>query len=108
PALFEYVASAAPDRDLAWDCGTGNGQAAVGLAQFFKHVVATDASAEQIAPATPHERVEYLVAAAEKAAFQSNTFSAVTSATAVHWFDLDTFYALVRRVLKSGGLLGGW
>src|SRR5204863_7244503 len=66
PELFAFLASSAPARDLAWDCGTGNGQAAVGLAGHFARVLATDASAEQIAQAEPHPRVEYAVAAAEK------------------------------------------
>jgi hypothetical protein len=30
-ALFEYLASLVPAHDLAWDCATGNGQAALGL-----------------------------------------------------------------------------
>ena len=29
PRLFEYLASLTTEHDLAWDCGTGNGQAAV-------------------------------------------------------------------------------
>ena len=28
-ALFEYLASVAPEREAAWDCGTGNGQCLV-------------------------------------------------------------------------------
>src|SRR5438128_9881923 len=47
--LFAYLGSIAPSRQLAWDCGTGNGQAAVGLASLFDRVIATDASAKQIA-----------------------------------------------------------
>src|SRR5262245_44204049 len=64
--LFEYLAALAPARDTAWDCATGNGQAAIGLALYFARVLATDASAQQIAQATPHERVEYRVAVAER------------------------------------------
>ena len=30
-ALFAYLATLAPSHDLAWDCATGNGQAALGL-----------------------------------------------------------------------------
>ncbi len=30
--LYSYLASIVPHRRLAWDCGTGNGQAALGLA----------------------------------------------------------------------------
>ena len=62
--LYAYLASLAPGRSLAWDCGTGNGQAAIGLASFFDRVYATDASAEQISRAQAHEKVEYQVATA--------------------------------------------
>jgi len=67
--MFEYLTSIAPARQLAWDCATGSGQAAVGLVAVFDRVVATDASEKQIANAEPHERVEYRVAPAEQ---QSN------------------------------------
>jgi methylase of polypeptide subunit release factors len=42
--MFEYIGTVAPSRKLAWDCGTGNGQAAVGLASLFNRVIATDTS----------------------------------------------------------------
>ncbi len=63
--LFEYLSSVAPSRALAWDCATGNGQAAVELAEVFDRVIATDASEEQIANAQSHKIVEYRVAPAE-------------------------------------------
>ena len=47
-ALFAYLASLCPGHGLAWDCATGNGQAAVALARYFSDVIATDLSAEQI------------------------------------------------------------
>ncbi len=37
--LFEYLVSIAPGRGRAWDCATGNGQAAVGLSAFFECVI---------------------------------------------------------------------
>jgi len=40
-ALFSWLASIAPDRERAWDCATGNGQAAVALSRQFAHVIAT-------------------------------------------------------------------
>jgi methylase of polypeptide subunit release factors len=52
--MFEYLGSLAPRRQLAWDCGTGNGQAAVGLATMFDRVIATDASEKQISNAPSH------------------------------------------------------
>jgi len=103
--LFDYLGSIAPSRQLAWDCGTGSGQAAVGLALVFDRVIATDASEKQIANAEPHERVEYRVAPAENSRIESGTVDLIMVAQAVHWFDLDRFYAEARRVLKSDGVL---
>jgi SAM-dependent methyltransferase len=103
--LFDYLGSIAPSRQLAWDCGTGNGQAAVGLASVFDHVVATDASEKQIANAQSHERLEYRVAPAENSSVQSGAVDLIMVAQALHWFDLDRFYAEARRVLKPDGIL---
>jgi len=103
--LFEYLGSIAPSRQLAWDCSTGNGQAAVGLAAVFDRVMATDASEKQIANAQPHERVEYRVAPAENSGIESGTIDLVMIAQALHWFDLARFDAEARWVLKPGGVL---
>jgi SAM-dependent methyltransferase len=103
--MFEYLGSLAPRRQLAWDCGTGNGQAAVGLALVFDRVVATDASENQIAKAQPHERVGYRVAPAESSGIGSETVDLIMVAQALHWFDLQRFYKEVRRVLKNNGVL---
>ena len=103
--LFDYLGSIAPSRQFAWDCGTGNGQAAVGLATAFDRVIATDASEKQIANAQPHERVEYHVAPAESSGIKSATVDLITTAQALHWFDLDRFYTEARRVLKPNGVL---
>jgi SAM-dependent methyltransferase len=108
PELFEYLASVAPGRRLAWDCGTGNGQAALELARYFDRVVATDASAEQLARALPHERIEYRVERAEDIKLAPGSADLVTVAIAVHWFNLERFYSAVRRVLASQGVLAVW
>ena len=107
-ALYRYLRSIVPKRELAWDCGTGNGQAAVALAGIFQKVIATDASKDQIANATPHARVEYRVAPAEASGIDTDSIDLVTVAQALHWFDLDRFYAETNRVLKSGGVLAAW
>ena len=103
--LFDFLGSIAPSRQLAWDCGTGNGQAAVGLASGFDRVIATDASEKQIANAQAHEIVEYRVAPAENSGVGSKTIDLIMVAQALHWFDLDRFYAEARRVLKPDGVL---
>lgn len=103
--LFEYLGNIAPSRQLAWDCGTGNGQASVGLATAFDRVIATDASEKQIANAQPHERVEYRAAPAESSGIASATVDLIMVAQALHWFDLNRFYTEARRVLKPNGVL---
>jgi ubiquinone/menaquinone biosynthesis C-methylase UbiE len=103
--LFEYLGSVAPTHTLAWDCATGNGQAAVELAEVFDRVIATDASEKQIANAEPHGRVEYRVAPAEESGIESDSIDLIMVAQALHWFDLPRFYEEARRTLKSNGVL---
>lgn len=107
-ALFSWLAKTAPGRALAWDCGAGSGQASLGLAGEFERVVATDASRTQIDSAPPHPRVAYRVASAESSGLSAGSADLVAVAQALHWFDLERFYAEVRRVAKPGGLLAVW
>lgn len=107
-ALYEFIASLVPRRHVAWDCGTGNGQAARDLARYFGRVIATDASVTQLKNATPVANVEYRVARAEASGLDDASVDATTVAQALHWFDLDGFYAEVRRVTAPGGLLAAW
>ncbi len=37
--LFDWLASIAPQRKLAWDCGAGSGQATAALASRFERVL---------------------------------------------------------------------
>lgn len=103
--LFEALAAIAPARALAWDCGTGNGQAAFGLAAHFDRVHATDPSERQISQAAQSERIAYAVEPAERVSLGDGTTDLVLAAQALHWFDLELFYAEARRVLKPGGIL---
>lgn len=107
-ALFQSLAELAPGRRLAWDCGTGSGQAAVGLAAHFDRVIATDASPEQLAQAEPHPRVTYRRALESESGLEDASVDLVTAAQALHWFDADGFYAEVRRVLRPGGVVAVW
>jgi len=107
-ALFDWLADLAPSRGLAWDCATGSGQAAVALASRFERVVATDASAEQIAAATRNPRVEYRIARAEASGLDGASTDLVTVAQALHWFNRPAFYAEAGRVLSPDGVLAAW
>jgi len=106
--LFAYLASVSPGRQLAWDCGTGNGQAARGLVRHFNCVIASDASAEQVSLAAAHARIEYRVERAEEVSLVDHSVDLVTVAIAVHWFDLEQFYRAVRRVAAANGILAVW
>jgi len=106
--LFEYLSHQSAVHDLAWDCGTGNGQAAVELARTFKKVIGTDPSAEQIAAAAPAPHVEYRVAPAEKTDLLARSVDLITVAQALHWFKHDQFNDEVRRVAKPGAILAVW
>ncbi|MGH8427078.1 MAG: class I SAM-dependent methyltransferase [Gammaproteobacteria bacterium] len=108
PELFAWLAGAAPKRALAWDCATGNGQAARALAEHFRRVIATDASAEQIANAFPHPGIAYRVAPAESPGLEPESVDLVTVAQAVHWFDRPRFYAAAQAALAPGGLIAVW
>jgi ubiquinone/menaquinone biosynthesis C-methylase UbiE len=108
PELFEYLAAVAPDRILAWDCGTGNGQAAIGLARYFDQVLATDPSIQQIEKASPHPNIVYKVGKAEKCELSDHSADLITVAQALHWFNFDLFYAEAKRVLKKNGIMAAW
>ncbi len=107
-ALFDFLAGLAPANDRAWDCATGNGQAAIGLAAHFRSVVATDASFRQIAGARPHPAVRYVAATAERPPLPDGAADLVAVAQALHWFRLDRFYDQARRVLRPGGVIAAW
>jgi SAM-dependent methyltransferase len=107
-SLFAWLSSEAPGHDRAWDCATGSGQAAVGLAAHFARVVATDPSAAQLAHAERSQRIDYAAMTAERSAIASRSVDVATVAQALHWFDRNAFYAEARRVLRPGGLLAVW
>lgn len=107
-ALFQFLAREVPARNEAWDAGTGSGQAAVGLAQHFARVTATDASAAQIQQATPNPRISYRVAGADASGLAPATVDLVTAAQALHWFDRPRFWAEARRVLRPRGVVAVW
>lgn len=106
--LFQWLAELCGARELALDVGTGNGQAAVALAEHFTRVVATDPSREQLERAAPHAHVEYRCALAHEHVLEPSTADLITAATAAHWFDSSAFHAEVGRVLKPGGVLAVW
>lgn len=107
-ALFSELAGLCAARERAWDCATGNGQAACSLAAHFDHIIATDASAEQIESAEPHARVDYRVVPAETPGLGPASIDLITVAQALHWFDIERFFAAAKNTLRPGGVLAYW
>ncbi|XP_038981201.1 putative methyltransferase DDB_G0268948 [Phoenix dactylifera] len=113
---FSKLASLTAHHKRAWDAGTGSGQAAVNVAEHYEKVIATDVSEAQIKHAIPHPKVQYIHTplSTSEQDFVSmlggeGSVDLVTVATAVHWFDLPSFYAIVNRVLrKPGGVIAVW
>jgi ubiquinone/menaquinone biosynthesis C-methylase UbiE len=106
--LFSYLADLTPDKDLCWDCATGNGQAAISIAPYFKKVIATDGSPQQIENAMQRTNIEYKVATAEQSGLPDNSTDLIMVATAAHWFDHAAFYAEAERAAKANGILAVW
>jgi SAM-dependent methyltransferase len=106
--LFRWISGQCEDRQSAWDCATGNGQAAVSLADDFAHVDATDLSAEQVAHALPHPRVRYSVASAEACGLPGGEYDLVAVAQALHWFRFEQFWLEVRRVARPNAFFCAW
>lgn len=106
--LYEFLKTLVPGKELVWDCGTGNGQAARSLSADFKQVIATDASIMQLDQAHAPRNVSFILAEAEAPPLKTSSVDLVTCATCVHWFDHDVFYPEVRRILKPGGIFAAW
>lgn len=110
--LFELLVTLCTGRDLAWDCAAGNGQAARGLLPYFTHVLATDASAEQIgqayAPEKQASRFNKAVMLAEQVALAEDSADLVVIAQALHWLDMRKLRAELDLVLRPGGILAVW
>ncbi|XP_062017437.1 uncharacterized protein LOC133733814 isoform X2 [Rosa rugosa] len=114
--LFQFIASKAAAHDLAWDVGTGSGQAARSLAEIFNNVVATDTSQKQLecAPKLPNVRYEHTppvltIPEIERKLASKSSVDLVTIAQALHWFDLPSFYEQVKWVLKKPhGVIAAW
>lgn len=107
-ALYDWLFSLVPDRQCAWDCGTGNGQVASELATVFKQVFATDISQKQLDEATSADNIIYQLSRSEQSPFADNQFDLITVGQAFHWFDHAAFFDEARRTLKANGILAIW
>lgn len=104
-SLFAYLLSLVNEPTTAWDCGTGNGQVAGVLSNYFKSVFATDISESQICNAIVKDNIYYSKQTAGHSSFPSHFFDIITVAQAIHWFDFNVFYKEVYRTLKPNGVI---
>jgi ubiquinone/menaquinone biosynthesis C-methylase UbiE len=106
--LYDFILRHIDKKKTAWDCGTGNGQAARELAKHFEKVFATDISQKQIDNAQKAANIFYSVQPAERTNFSDNIFDLITVSQALHWFQFDKFYAEVKRVAKPEAWIAVW
>jgi SAM-dependent methyltransferase len=106
--LFDFIFSHVTSFSSAWDCATGNGQAAKVLARKFDQVQATDISEKQMESGFRSANITYSISPAEKSNFPDQSFDLITVAQAAHWFKLELFYQEVKRVAKPGCIVALW
>ncbi|MGI9276604.1 MAG: class I SAM-dependent methyltransferase [Endozoicomonas sp.] len=106
--LYKHLSDLCSSKEKAWDCACGNGQAAENLSSIFDKVVATDISEQQIKNAKNINNVEFSVSLAENTEFPDNSFDLICVAQALHWFNFETFWPEIKRVLKPNGIFSAW
>ena len=106
--IFEYLSSLCINHNRALDCAAGTGQAAIGLAKFFQKVNAIDISQEQLNNANREPNIEYSLSKAEHTCFPNLSFDLIVVAQALHWFNYNTFWGEVDRILQPGGVFAAW
>jgi len=106
--LFDYILGFVKEKDVAWDCGTGNGQSAKMLSDHFEKVFATDISQKQLDNAWQAPNIFYSIADEVQSGLDDESVSLITVAQAIHWFKFAKFYDEVNRVAKPGAVIAVW
>jgi len=106
--IYDFISDVVANKDLAWDCACGSGQATNELAKIFKNVVASDVDDNQLSNCTKFNNVKYLRCNEYNSYLKNESVDFVSVATGIHWLDTYKFYKETKRVLKKGGVLGVW
>src|SRR5215212_4874341 len=106
--LFDYILRFVNEKKKAWDCATGNGQAAVVLADHFEKIEASDISEAQIKNAVLKSNIEYYVCPAEHTPFLNDSFDLITVAQAYHWLNWKKFHDEATRTGKPEAIVAIW
>ncbi len=107
-ALFNCINDTVPQKKLAWDCGTGNGQTAKELCKYFEEIYATDISAKQIENASHADNIIYAIEPAEHTSLKDKSVNLITVSQALHWFNFSAFYKEVKRVGAADSVIAVW
>lgn len=99
--LFLYLKKISNQAAVVLECGSGSGQATISLARHFNQIVTVDTSFDLLLHSPKQKNVLYLQSDANYLPIQNNSVDMICVVQALHWFDLEIFYAEVRRVIKS-------
>jgi ubiquinone/menaquinone biosynthesis C-methylase UbiE len=109
--IVKYYEQGNPNHSGSTTCvdiACGTGQATADLVKYFDNVIGVEPAQSQLDNATQHERIKYVNASAEKTTLDSSVANVITVAQALHWFEFDTFFAEMDRILKPKGVLAAW
>lgn len=119
--IVDHHTSTGGELGTLLDVGCGPGTVAREFAPQFARAVGLDAGAGMIAAArsiggvsSTSEPIRFEVSTAEELGsnlsppIADGTVDLISSAAAVHWFDMPAFWAAAARVLKPGGTVAIW
>jgi len=106
--ILEFGGVDFSQKGVAVDVGCGSGQATKELLKYFPKIFGVEPSSEQLSQAEKIDGIEYICSRAEKTPLPDQIADIVTSASAVHWFQLDEFWNEVDRLLRPGGVVAVW
>ncbi len=106
--LFDWLAAHCSATHCALDIAAGTGQASSPLAERFEHVVACDASPDQLRGSSGWGAVQRVAAFAEKLPLRDDSADLIVVAQALHWFATPEFFREAQGVLVPNGLFSAW
>ena len=96
-------------RQVYLDVACGSGQLTIKFANEFEKVIGVDASKDQLKEAEKLcdqlANVAFRVDTEKLETIDDDSVDLITVSSAIHWLDIDVFYASTARKLKSGGVL---
>ncbi|KAM4626658.1 putative methyltransferase [Discoglossus pictus] len=106
--IFSYIGERLKKPyGLAVDVGCGTGQSTRIWVPYFQKVIGTDISEAQIEEAKKDAfpNLSYSACPAEVVPVDDASVDLLTACAAVHWFDIETFFKEVDRILAPGGCI---